>query len=88
VISHLSPRGISRIEPTGMSPKDLGRQEQHHPVTPSRILPFGSEHVMVDRGHGNRRGEMVFVKSMCAARVAKRLCGYLRLSREEAMLYD
>lgn len=88
VISHLSPRGISRIEPTGMSPKDLGRQEQHRPVTPSRILPFGSEHVMVDRGHGNRRGGMVFVKSMGAARVARRLFGILRFSRKDAVFYD
>lgn len=88
MISHLSPRRISRIEPAGVSPKDLGRQEQHHPVTPSRILSFRSEHVMVDRGHGNRRGGMVFVKALGATRVAERLFGELRLSREEAMFYD
>ncbi len=88
LISHLSPRGISRIEPAGVSPKDLGRQEQHHPVIPPGGLPLGGEHVMVDRGHRYRRGAILVVKAMRTARVAERLFGTQHFSREDAVFYD
>lgn len=88
LISHLSPRGIPRIESAGVSPKDLWRQEQHYPVAPPGGLALRGKHVMVDRGHGYRRGAIFVVKAIRTTRVAERLFGILRFSREDAVFYD